>query len=131
MASYSGKDGVIDIGSSALIANVTGWSITETGDTVDTTVMGGDGWKTNIATLKEWSGSCDVDYDPADTDGQVAAVVGTSFTFKVYPRGTTASYKYLTGSAIVTSNGKTSTVAGKVTGSIAFKGTGALAIATA
>lgn len=131
MASYSGKDGVIDIGSSALIANVTGWNINETSDTVETTIMGGDGWKYNIATLKEWSGGCDVDYDPADTDGQVAAAVGTSFTLKVYPRGTTVSYKYLTGSAIVTASGKTSTVAGKVVGSISFKGTGALTIATA
>lgn len=130
MTTYAGKDGKIDIGNGALIANLNDWSITQQGETVDSSHMGGDGWRENLHTLKSWSGQANGDYDPADTDGQTDMDVGDTFTFKVYPQGITSTYKYLTGSAIVTQKTNGASVDGKITFGIQFTGTGALSGAT-
>jgi len=130
MTTYSGKDGKIDIGSGALIGNLNDWQITQTGETTDATHMGGDGWRENLATLKAWNGQMNGDYDPGDTDGQVAIEVGSSFTFKVYPRGNTSTYKFLTGTGIVTQKANGASVEGKITFGIQFVGTGALSTDT-
>ncbi len=128
MAVFTGKAGVVQTGSNAL-AEVRSYSITQTGDTTESTSMG-DSAKTFEATLTEFSGSVDVFFDDTDTSGQVSLTIGSSFTLNLAPEGTgSGSYK-LSGSAIVTDITRTAAHDGLVEMSIAFQGTGALTIGT-
>ena len=86
MATFTGKAGVVQTGSNAL-AEVRSYSISQTGDTTESTSMG-DSAKTFEATLTEFSGSIDVFFDDTDTSGQVSLTIGSSFTMNLAPEGT-------------------------------------------
>tara|TARA_R100000030_G_scaffold82828_1_gene65712 strand:- start:86 stop:475 length:390 start_codon:yes stop_codon:yes gene_type:complete len=128
MAVFTGKAGVVQTGSNAL-AEVRSYSITQTGDTTESTSMG-DSAKTFEATLTEFSGSVDVFFDDTDSSGQVSLTIGSSFTLNLAPEGTTSGAYKLSGSAIVTDITRTAAHDGLVEMSIAFQGTGALTIGT-
>jgi predicted secreted protein len=128
MATLTGKAGVVQTGSNA-IAEVRSYSITQTGDTTESTSMG-DSAKTFEATLTEFSGSVDVFFDDTDTSGQVSLTIGSSFTMNLAPEGTASGAYKLSGTAIVTDVTRTAAHDGLVEMSIAFQGTGALAIGT-
>jgi len=128
MATLTGKAGVVQTGSNAL-AEVRSYSITQTGDTTESTSMG-DSAKTFEATLTEFSGSVDVFFDDTDTSGQVSLTIGSSFTMNLAPEGTASGAYKLSGTAIVTDVTRTASHDGLVEMSIAFQGTGALAIGT-
>ena len=128
MAVFTGKAGVVRTGSNAL-AEVRSYSITQTGDTTESTSMG-DSAKTFEATLTEFSGSVDVFFDDTDTSGQVSLTIGSSFTLNLAPEGTGSGAYKLSGSAIVTDITRTAAHDGLVEMSIAFQGTGALTIGT-
>ena len=100
MATFTGKAGVVQTGSNAL-AEVRSYSITQTGDTTESTSMG-DSAKTFEATLTEFSGSIDLFFDDTDTSGQVSLTIGSSFTLNLAPEGTGSGAYKLSGSAIVT-----------------------------
>ena len=128
MATFTGKAGVVQTGSNAL-AEGRSYSITQTGDTTESTSMG-DSAKTFEATLTEFSGSVDLFFDDTDSSGQVSLTIGSSFTLNLAPEGTgSGSYK-LSGSAIVTDITRSAAHDGLVEMSIAFQGTGALTIGT-
>ena len=128
MAVFTGKAGVVQTGSNAL-AEVRSYSITQTGDTTESTSMG-DSAKTFEATLTEFSGSVDVFFDDTDTSGQVSLTIGSSFTLNLAPEGTASGAYKLSGTAIVTDITRTAAHDGLVEMTIAFQGTGALAIGT-
>ena len=128
MAVFTGKAGVVQTGSNAL-AEVRSYSITQTGDTTESTSMG-DSAKTFEATLTEFSGSVDLFFDDTDTSGQVSLTIGSSFTLNLAPEGTGAGSYKLSGSAIVTDVTRTAAHDGLVEMTIAFQGTGALSIGT-
>jgi|TARA_Y100000310_G_scaffold87493_2_gene84326 predicted secreted protein len=128
MAVFTGKAGVVQTGSNAL-AEVRSYSITQTGDTTESTSMG-DSAKTFEATLTEFSGSVDVFFDDTDSSGQVSLTIGSSFTLNLAPEGTTSGAYKLSGSAIVTDITRTAAHDGLVEMTIAFQGTGALTIGT-
>jgi|TARA_X000001382_G_scaffold116831_2_gene96162 predicted secreted protein len=128
MATLTGKAGVVQTGSNA-IAEVRSYSITQTGDTTESTSMG-DSAKTFEATLTEFSGSVDVFFDDTDTSGQVSLTIGSSFTMNLAPEGTASGAYKLSGTAIVTDVTRTAAHDGLVEMTIAFQGTGALAIGT-
>tara|TARA_R100001460_G_scaffold68187_1_gene108678 strand:- start:294 stop:686 length:393 start_codon:yes stop_codon:yes gene_type:complete len=128
MATLTGKAGVVQTGSNAL-AEVRSYSITQTGDTTESTSMG-DSAKTFEATLTEFSGSVDVFFDDTDTSGQVSLTIGSSFTMNLAPEGTASGAYKLSGTAIVTDVTRTAAHDGLVEMTIAFQGTGALAIGT-
>jgi len=128
MATFTGKAGVVQTGSNAL-AEVRSYSITQTGDTTESTAMG-DSAKTFEATLTEFSGSVDVFFDDTDTSGQVSLTIGSSFTLNLAPEGTSSGAYKLSGTAIVTDITRTAAHDGLVEMSIAFQGTGALTIGT-
>lgn len=128
MAVFTGKAGVVQTGSNAL-AEVRSYSITQTGDTTESTSMG-DSAKTFEATLTEFSGSVDVFFDDTDSSGQVSLTIGSSFTLNLAPEGTGSGAYKLSGSAIVTDITRTASHDGLVEMSIAFQGTGALTIGT-
>lgn len=123
-----GSLGEVMTGSNA-IANIRDWSIEQTGETTDSTVMG-DSWMTHEQTLKGWTCSCNVYWDPDDTNGQVALTLGSSFTLNLYPEGDDSGDSYFTGTATVTSISNQAAHDGLVEGSFTFTGDGALTITT-
>lgn len=128
MAVFTGKAGVVQTGSNSL-AEVRSYSITQTGETTESTAMG-DSAKTFESTLTEFSGSVDLFFDDTDTNGQVALAIGTSFTLNLAPEGTGSGAFKLSGSAIVTEVTRTAAHDGLVEMTVGFQGTGALTIGT-
>lgn len=128
MATFTGKAGVVQTGSNAL-AEVRSYSITQTGDTTESTSMG-DSAKTFEATLTEFSGNIDLFFDDTDTSGQVSLTIGSSFTLNLAPEGTGSGAYKLSGSAIVTDITRSASHDGLVEMTVAFQGTGALTIGT-
>ena len=128
MATHLGKEGTVQVGSNA-IAEIRGFSIDETIDTVEDTSMG-DSSKTYLASIKDFSGSVDVLYDETDTNGQTALSVGASVTLNFAPEGTASGDVKLTGTAIVTGKSVTSSFDGLVESTISVQGTGGLTTGT-
>jgi hypothetical protein len=128
MATHLGKEGTVQVGSNA-IGEIRGFSIDETIDTVEDTSMG-DASKSYLASIKDFSGSVDVLYDEADTNGQTALSVGSSVTLNFAPEGTASGDVKLTGTAIVTGKSITSSFDGLVESTITVQGTGGLTTTT-
>ena len=128
MATHLGKEGTVQVGSNP-IAEIRGFSIDETIDTVEDTSMG-DSSKTYLASIKDFSGSVDVLYDETDTNGQTALSVGSSVTLNFAPEGTDSGDVKLTGTAIVTGKSITSSFDGLVESTITVQGTGGLTTGT-
>ena len=124
MATHIGRDGVIKVGVNT-VAELRSFSIEETGDTVEDTVMT-DTARTYISTLTSFSGSADVYWDETDTTGQGALTVGATVTIGFYPEGDTAGDTYYSGSCLVTGVSRSSSFDGMVEASITFQGTSAL-----
>ena len=76
MATHKGNDGIVTIDTSGIVTNVRSFSIDESAGTADTTTMGVNA-ATYVATVTTWTGSVDVYWDPADSDGQVALSAGS------------------------------------------------------
>ena len=128
MATHLGKEGTVQVGSNA-IGEIRGFSIDETIDTVEDTSMGNSS-KSYLASIKDFSGSVDVLYDEADTNGQVALAVGSSVTLNFAPEGSDSGDVKLTGTAIVTGKSITSSFDGLVESTITVQGTGGLTTTT-
>ena len=124
MATHKGSAGTIKIGVNA-IAELRSFSIEETADTVEDTVMT-DTARSFKPTLTSFSGSADVYWDETDTNGQVALSVGAEVTIGFYPEGDAATSTYYTGAAIVTGVSRSSSFDGMVEASISLQGNGAL-----
>lgn len=129
MATHIGRDGKIKVGSNA-VAEVRSFSIEETGDTVEDTVMT-DTARTYLATLTSFTGSADCLWDETDTSGQGALTVGSSVTINFYPEGDSTGDTYYSGSAIVTGVTRSASFDGMVEASISLQGSGALTASTA
>ncbi len=123
MGVHIGRDGVVKVGGTA-IAELKSFSIEETGDTVEDTVMT-DTARTHKPTLTSFSGSADVFWDEVDS-GQAALVLNQEVQMQFYPEGTTGTVKYYQGQAIVTGISRSASFDGMVEASISFQGTGAL-----
>lgn len=124
MATMTAADGVVMVGTQA-IGQITGYSIEYTSDTVEDTVIG-DGARTYKPTLKSYTASIDMMFDPAYTSSyQDDFVVGTEVTLKIYPDGTSGTVFY-SGSAIVTGRTISTSVGEMVTASFTAQGTGDL-----
>jgi hypothetical protein len=125
MATETSANGVIKVGSTA-IAEVTGYSITYTSDTVEDTTMG-DLARTYKATLKSYTASIDCMYDQTDTDGQLALNVGSEITYSLYPSGETTGDVYYTGSGIITSKAINGSTGEMISATFEVQGSGDLA----
>lgn len=128
MATHIGRDGVVKVGANS-IAELRSFSIDETGDTVEDTVMT-DAARSYISTLTSFTGSADVYWDETDTSGQGALTVGASVTIGFYPEGDTAGDTYYSGTCIVTGVSRSASFDGMVEASITFQGSGALTAST-
>jgi len=125
MATVKGNGGTIKVGTDA-IANLRSYSIETSAATAETTTMGSS-VATHVATITSWTGSCDVFYDPTDTNGQVALQPGNIVTIKFTPDDTSGNTDVdYSGSVIVTGHNKTASFDGVIEASLSFQGTGAL-----
>lgn len=124
MANHKGSEGVIKVGSNA-VAEVRDWSLDQTADTVEDTVMG-DAARTRKSTLTSASGSLNCYWDETDTNGQVALAAGSEVTMNLYPEGDTAGDTYYTLTAIITSFSISASFDGMVEASISFESNGAV-----
>ena len=86
MATITGNDGVVLIGSD-VIAEVRSFSITETAEQIEDTVLG-DTNRTYKAGMSEVSGTISCYFDDSDTNGQEAMDVGSSVSLVLRPEGT-------------------------------------------
>ena len=128
MATHTGSVGLIKVGTDT-VGELRSFSLETTADTIESSNMGTTA-RTYKAGLTAWSGSASLFWDELDT-GQLALVLGTEITVKVYPEGATTGDKYYTGSAIVTAKSVSASFDGLVESSISFQGTGALSFSTA
>lgn len=71
MTAISGKGGQVRLGAN-VVADVQEWSADIEKDLLDSTAMGGDGWKTATPGLKGGSGSLSMSFNLGDTNGQKA-----------------------------------------------------------
>lgn len=130
----SGKAGSVSLGTTpATVVGVTNWSLTYTGEALESTGMDSSGVKTYIPGLTGWSGSCSGHWDTAE-----AKFVGETPGIRPGAAAATASLllsatggNLYSGSAIITSFGVTAAVDGLVDFTIEFQGTGALTEPTA
>lgn len=119
-------------GGSAVFAaytlDVDSWSLTVSGEAVDTTNSGDGGWTSNILGAKSWEGSCKTYWDaaavPTGAAGLLAGSRGTG-TFLVGSSG-----KSYSGTLQITSISVENNVKGAVGFNLSFKGTGALTYAS-
>ena len=100
MATHVGTSGVVKVGS-ATVAEVTGFTLNETQDTVEDTSLT-DSKKSYIALRGDATATVECHWDETDTNGQEALDVGTSATIELYPEGADSGDAYYHGTGIVT-----------------------------
>ena len=100
MATHVGTSGVVKVGANS-VAEVTGFTIDETNDTVEDTSLT-DTAKSYKALRKDATGTIECHWDETDTNGQTALAVGSEVTLNLYPEGADSGDTYYTGTAIVT-----------------------------
>ncbi len=123
MARFAGKTGGVTDGKSGIAFS--GWEIDAAGDAIDVTGFDSAGAKEFVAGLTEWSGTAE-----GFVTGSVAAYAPGSTIAGVVFASAGAGSVTLTGTIIVTSLRVGTAVAGAVTVSIGFQGTGPLAYGT-
>jgi hypothetical protein len=121
MATHIGRDGILKVGANT-VAELRSFSIEETTDTVEHTVMT-DTVRSFTPTVTSFTGSADVYWDETDTTGQGALTVGATATIGFYPEGDAVGDTYYTGSIIVTGVSRSASFDGMVEASITFQGT--------
>jgi predicted secreted protein len=70
---YEGKKGKVSVNASTsevFVGEIVDWSINSSADEIDVSTLGSE-WKKKAVGQKQWSGSLNGHYDPADTDGQM------------------------------------------------------------
>jgi predicted secreted protein len=127
MPNQLGRSGTIRI-SSTTVGELRNYALSNSSDTVEDTAMG-DVFRTRRATLRSWSVSGDVYWDPVDA-GQLLVTVGQTVTVNLYPMGLSASASYYQGSGIVSKFDISAAFDGMVEGSISIEGNGTLASLT-
>lgn len=127
MANHLGKEGVLNA-TSLTVAEIRGYSLSTTADTVEDTVIG-DSWKTNRTTLKSWTVSGDLFWDETDA-GQGSLTLGDTVTVALYPEGLASSSTYYQGRAIISGFDITARHDSMVEASFSGTGTGALSTLT-
>jgi hypothetical protein len=90
-----------------VFGEVRSWSLEESVDTLDATVMSsstGFIFRDVLPSFKSWTASVDYIYDPADSgQGNVHLKAGNTVNIGVFPEGDTASVEVWGGKAMITS----------------------------
>lgn len=132
MATTKGSSGVVKLavsgGSVAAMGEVRSFTLDETADTIEDSVMG-DTARTYLSSLTTATLSMDVYWDDADTV-QLVMDSGADVDFELSPTGTGTGEKYYSGGGIVTSKSLTASFDGMVEGSFALQVSGAITEST-
>ena len=133
MATTKGSSGVVKLagngGSVAAMGEVRSFTLDETADTIEDSVMG-DTARTYLSSLTSATLSMDVYWDDADAV-QLVMDSGADLDWELYPTGTGTGEKYYSGGGILTSKSLTASFDGMVEGSFALQVSGAVTEATA
>ncbi len=132
MAVITGNDGAITV-NSVNVAAVRNFSVEQTADTIETSVMGTDA-RTYVKGMSSWSGSADIYFDPSEFGTNEATfnitdtikVGAEGVAVKLYVKQDASNDVAFTGNVIVTGYTVNSSMDGLVEASISFQGTGAL-----
>ena len=137
MATHKGSSGVVKIIASALgegtetpavVGEIRSFSIDETADTVEDTVMG-DSVKTYLPSLKDATLTIDALWDDADAQ-QLALDTAATINWEIHPTGTGTGEKYYDGEGVVTSKTISASYDGLVEASFSIQCVGAIAEST-
>ena len=132
MATHKGSSGVVKIdvkdGTVVAVGEVRSFSIDETADTIEDTVMG-DTVKTYLPSLKDATLTIDALWDDADTK-QLVFDTGVDIDFEIYPTGTGGGETYYSGGGVVTSKTISASYDGLVEASFSVQVSGTIAEAT-
>jgi|TARA_R100000030_G_scaffold62773_3_gene47552 hypothetical protein len=128
MATHVGTSGVVKVGSNA-VAEVTGFTIDETNDTVEDTNLT-DTAKTYLTLRKDATGTVECHWDETDTTGQTALAVGSSVTLNLFPEGADSGDTYYTGTALVTGVSQNVSMDGVIARTITVQFSGGVSITT-
>ena len=123
---YSGCNGVVKSGV-ATLAELTGFSLEQSTNALDNTIIDGTCNRRVKAGQKSWTGTIDAFYDPADA-ALTLLVNGAELNVELYPIGEASGDQLLTGDILVTSVSLPVEKDGMITQSISFEGNGALSI---
>jgi len=126
MATETSANGVIKVGANA-VAEVTGYTINYSADTVEDTVIG-DTARTYKPTLKSYTASIEAMYDQTDTNGQLGLTVGTEVVFTIFPSGETSGDLKYSGVGIITGKTITGSTGEMITASFEVQGNGDLVV---
>ena len=129
MATYKGQDGVFQAittgGTLASTNNLKSWSVEESTDSIESTVMGATA-KTFTTGINSWTASCELLYDLSNAV-QADMVIGETVDIKIFPN-TSSQTESFAGTAIVTATSQSGAIGDLVTSSITLQGTGALTV---
>lgn len=119
---YRGCEGSIKVAGN-VIAEVKSWSLSETTEVIDVSVLGNCN-KKKRAGMQDATGSITCQWDDDDTSGQLALSNGAEVTLSLYPGGDLSGRMFATLDAIITTVGKSASVDGIVEASFDYEGTG-------
>lgn len=122
MARYKGHDGAVQIGAAA-VGEIESFDVELSVNELDANVMG-TGWTDVCDGLKSASGSIAVLTDPADP-GQALLIEGSTVDLTLFPTGMTTGLMTLTGNAMISSVGISTSVGDLVKTSYSFRNKGA------
>ena len=127
---YKGCNGQVKTGVALdSIVELIGFTVDETAEALDASVIGGDCAKRVVKGQTGWSGSIDAYYDPAEI-GTNNLAVGSDVLLTLYPAGDTPGLQELAGQALITSVGTPVEIEGMIQQSFAYEGNGALSKTT-
>jgi hypothetical protein len=84
MATIHGRKGKITIGGT-IVAEAREWTL-KVSRNLDEDMAFGDDWKTQLPGVREWSGTIEFNFDPADTGIIDAAMGATTVSLALYPQ---------------------------------------------
>jgi hypothetical protein len=134
MAILTGNDGKVRVGTTDLAA-VRSFSIEQTADTIETSVMGVD-VRTYVKGMSTWSGSADIYFDETETStlsstlnmcASAHAVGGAASAIKLVLADGGGDDKWYSGNVLITGYTVNSSMDGMIEASISFQGSGPLA----
>ena len=129
MATHHGSEGLVKV-SSATVAEVTGFTFTQTAEYAEDTALADTDKTYNITAIKSWSGNLSCFWDETDTNGQVALAPGANVALKLYPEGDASTDTYYDGNALITDITRTVSRGAITEITFNFIGNGALTTST-
>ena len=132
MATHKGSSGSVKVaasgGSEAVVGEVRSYSIDETADTIEDTVMG-DTVKSYLGSLKDATLTIDALWDDADAQ-QLVLDTAVDIDWEIHPTGTGTGEKYYSGGGLVTAKTISASYDGLVEASFSVQVSGAITEST-